>query len=208
MIPHLNLQLIAPYLTILPFVQLFLSCRCYHLIDMFVEFYKNHIFVTLLKRLNVAYPSIFTNFCINYYAHVPCGEKIAKNPSAYLNLLKIQRYTANMFYKQTCQSVCSNAVTSDDLIFRKLHIYKITVPYIRALHTQGSLSEARSHIGKRISEKESNFISCCGTIYMSTHYGKFLLVTSLLFLSKPNQKSALPIIIAESQSQNLIIGQF
>ena len=176
-----------------------LSCRCYHLIDMFVEFYKNHIFLTLLKRLNVPYPSIFTNFCINYYAHVPCGEKIAKNPSTYLNHLKTRITLQNMFYKQTCQSVYSNAVTSDDMIFRKLHLSKITVPYFRSLHTQGSLSEARYQIGKRFSEKVSNFISCCGTIYMSTHYGKLLLVTSLLFLSQPNQNSALAIIIAENQ---------
>ena len=28
-------------------------------------------------------PAMFTNFCMNYYAHVHCGEKIAKNPSAY-----------------------------------------------------------------------------------------------------------------------------
>ena len=135
------------------------------------------------------------------------AKKIAKNPSAYLNHLKIQDYTANMFYKQTCKSVCSNAVTSDDMTFRKLHISKITVPYVRALYTQGSLSEARSQIGKRFSEKVSNFIFCCGTMNMTTHSGKLLLVTSLLFLSQPNQNSALPIIIAENQSHNLIKGQ-
>ena len=80
----------------------FFSCRCHHLNDMLVEFCQNQIFLTLLKRLNVPCPSIFTNFCINYYAHVPCGEKIAKNPSAYLNHLKIHGYTSNMFYQQTC----------------------------------------------------------------------------------------------------------
>ena len=94
-----------------------LSCRCHHLIDMQVEFCQKHIFLTLLKRLNVPYPSIFTNFCINYYAHVPCGEKIAKNPSRYLNHQKIHDYTANMFYQQTRQCVCSNAVMSDDMFF-------------------------------------------------------------------------------------------
>ena len=94
-----------------------LSCRCHHLSNMLVEFCQNHIFLTLLKWLNVPCPSIFTNFCINYYAHVPCGEKIAKNPSAYLNHLKIHGYTSNMFYQQTCQRVCSNAVMSDDMIF-------------------------------------------------------------------------------------------
>ena len=108
-----------------------LSCRCHHLIDMLVEFCQNHIFLTLLKWLNVPYPSILTNFCINYYAHVPCGETIAKNPSAYLNHLKIHGYTANMFYQQICQCVCSNGVMSDGMIFGKLHISKITVPYIR-----------------------------------------------------------------------------
>ena len=97
---------------------------------MLVEFRQNHIFITLLKRLNVPYPSIFTNFCLNYYAYVPCGGKFAKNPSAYLNHLKIHIDTANMFYQQTCQCVCSNAVMSDDMIFFKLHISKITVPYI------------------------------------------------------------------------------
>ena len=94
-----------------------LSCRCHHLIDMLVEFCQNHIFLTLLKRLNVPYPSIFTTFCINYYAHVPCGEKIPPNLSAYLNHLQIHGYTANMFYQQTCQCVCSNAAMSDDMIF-------------------------------------------------------------------------------------------
>ena len=71
-----------------------LSCRCHHLIDMLVEFCQNHIFLTLLKRLNGygTYPSIFTNFCINYYAHMPCGETIAKHPSAYLNPLRILRF--------------------------------------------------------------------------------------------------------------------
>ena len=44
--------------------------------------------------------------------------------------LKIHGYTANMFYQQTCQCACSNAVMSD-MIFFKLHISKITVPYIR-----------------------------------------------------------------------------
>ena len=61
-----------------------LTCRCRHLIDILVEFSQNNIFLTLLKCLNLPYPLIFTNFCINYYAHVPCGgTKIAKNPSAY-----------------------------------------------------------------------------------------------------------------------------
>ena len=60
-----------------------LTCRCHHLIDMLVEFSKNHIFLSLLKCLNVPYPSMFTIFCINYYAQTPCGEKIAKNPSTY-----------------------------------------------------------------------------------------------------------------------------
>ena len=66
------------------------TCRCHHLIDTLVEFSKNHIFLTLLKCLNVPYPSMFTNFSINYYAHSPCGEnncqkffrlfKSSKNP--------------------------------------------------------------------------------------------------------------------------------
>ena len=60
---------------------------------------------------------MFTHFCMNYYAHVLCGEKIAEHPSAYSNHLKIQSYTANMFYQQTCQCVCSNAVMADDMIF-------------------------------------------------------------------------------------------
>ena len=60
-----------------------LTCRWHHLIDMLVEFSQNHIFLTLLKCLKVPYPSMFTNFCINYYAHTPCGEKIARNPSTY-----------------------------------------------------------------------------------------------------------------------------
>ena len=60
-----------------------LTCRCHHLIDMLFEFSQSLVFLTLLKCLNVPYPSMFTNFCMNYYAHVPCGEKIAKTPSAY-----------------------------------------------------------------------------------------------------------------------------
>ena len=60
-----------------------LTCCCHHLIDMLVKFSQNLIFLTLLKCLNVPSPSMFTNFCINYYAHPPCGEKIAKYRSAY-----------------------------------------------------------------------------------------------------------------------------
>ena len=55
-----------------------LSCRCHHLIDMLVELCQNHIFLILLKWLNEPCPSMFTNFCINYYAHVPCGETLPK----------------------------------------------------------------------------------------------------------------------------------
>ena len=60
-----------------------LTCRCHHLIDILVEISKNDIFLTLLKCLNVSYPSMFINVCINYYAHAPCSEQIAKNPSTY-----------------------------------------------------------------------------------------------------------------------------
>ena len=60
-----------------------LTCRCHHLIDMLIEFSQSLILLTHLKCLNVLYPTIFTNFCMNHYAHVPCGEKIAKNSSAY-----------------------------------------------------------------------------------------------------------------------------
>ena len=59
------------------------KCRCHHLVDTLVEFSQSLVFLTLLKCLNVPYPSMFTNLCMNYYAHVPCREKIAKNPSAY-----------------------------------------------------------------------------------------------------------------------------
>ena len=99
-----------------------LSCRCHHLIDMLVEYCQNLVFLTLLKRLNVPYPSILTNFYTNYYAHVPCGENNSKNSSAYLSHLKIHGYTANMFYQQTCRCVCSNAVMSGDMIKKKTHI--------------------------------------------------------------------------------------
>ena len=58
-----------------------LTCHCHNLIDMLVEFSQSIILLTHLKCLNVPYASIFTNFCMNYYAHMPCGEKIAKNPS-------------------------------------------------------------------------------------------------------------------------------
>ena len=60
---------------------------------MLIEFSQSLILLTHLKCLNVPYPSIFTNFCMNYYAHVPCGVKIAKNPSAYWNHLNIHSYT-------------------------------------------------------------------------------------------------------------------
>ena len=55
-----------------------LTCCCYHLIDMLIEFSQSLVLVTHLKCLNVPYPSIFTNFCMNYYAHVPCCEKIGQ----------------------------------------------------------------------------------------------------------------------------------
>ena len=60
-----------------------LKCLCHHFIDILFEFSQNDIFLTLLKCLNVPYPSMFTHFCINYYAHAPCGERIAKHPSTY-----------------------------------------------------------------------------------------------------------------------------
>ena len=60
-----------------------LICCCHHLTDMLIEISQSLILVTHLKCLNVPYPSIFTNLCMNYYAHVPCCEKIAKYPSAY-----------------------------------------------------------------------------------------------------------------------------
>ena len=53
-----------------------LTCHCHHLIDMLLEFCQNHIFLTLIKWLNVPYPSMLINFCMNYYAFVPFGEKI------------------------------------------------------------------------------------------------------------------------------------
>ena len=117
---------------------------------MLVKFSQIHIFLTLLKCLTVPYPSMFTNVCINYYAHAPCDGKIAKNPSAYWNHLKIHIYTANMFYQQTCQCVCSNADMSD-MIFFKLHISKIIVPYIR-------LTEARSLY---CTSSATGFINAC-----------------------------------------------
>ena len=88
------------------------SCRCHHLIDMLVEFCKNHMFLTLLKWLNVPYLSMFTNFCINYYRRKNCQKSFRLLKSS-----KIHGYTANMFYQQTCQCVCSNSVMSDDMIF-------------------------------------------------------------------------------------------
>ena len=69
------------------------------------------ILLTLLKCLNVQCPSMFTNVCMNYYAHVPCDGNFF-----YLNHLKIHIYTVTMFYQQTWQCVCSNAVMSDDII--------------------------------------------------------------------------------------------
>ena len=152
-----------------------LSCHCHHLIDILVEFYKK-------SHISNSFKTSQRAISVNIYQF----------------LYKLLR-TRALWRKNFVTSV-----TSDDMISRKLHISKISVPYIRALHTQGSLSEARSQIGKRFSEKVSNFISCCGTMYMLTHYGKFMLVMSLLFLSHPNQNSALPIIIAENQSHNLI----
>ena len=60
-----------------------LTCRCHHLIDVLVEFSQNDIFLTILKCLNVPFPSMFKHVCTNYYAHAPCSEIIAKNPSTY-----------------------------------------------------------------------------------------------------------------------------
>ena len=180
-----------------------LSCRFCHLIDMFVEVYKNHIFLTLLKR---AISVNIYQFLHNLLRTLPLWRK---NCQKSFRLFKSSKNLG--LHCKTCSTSklakVSTQMQLHQMIFQKLHLSKITVPYIRALHTQGNLSEARSQIGKRLSEKVSNFISCCGTIYMSTHYGKLLLVTSLLFLSQPNQNSALPIIIAENQSHNLITGQ-
>ena len=58
-----------------------LTCRCHHLIDIVSR--QSLLLLTLQKYLNVPYMSMFTNFCKNSYAHVPSGEKIAKNPSAF-----------------------------------------------------------------------------------------------------------------------------
>ena len=55
-----------------------LTCRCHHLIDMLIEFSQSLILLTLLKCLNVPYTSMFTNFCMNYYAHWPCCERNCK----------------------------------------------------------------------------------------------------------------------------------
>ena len=82
-----------------------LTCRYHHLIDMQIAFSQSLLLLTHLKCLNVPYPSILTNFCMNYYSHVPCGKKIAKNTIVYWNHLKIHSYTVNMFYQQTCQCV-------------------------------------------------------------------------------------------------------
>ena len=106
-----------------------ISCRFHHLVDMLVEFCQNHLFVTL-KMAERAIPVNIYQFLHQLVRTRACGEKFAKNPSAYLNHLKIHGYTTNMFYQQTCQCVCSNAVMSDDMIFGKLHVSKITVPYI------------------------------------------------------------------------------
>ena len=53
------------------------------LYDALVEFCQNHIFLTFKMAEHVPNLSMFTNFCINYYAQVPSGKKIANNPAAY-----------------------------------------------------------------------------------------------------------------------------
>ena len=60
-----------------------LTCRYHHLIDTMIEFSQSLVLLTHLKCLNVPYLSFFfTNFCMNYYARVPCGENYT-----YLKLL-------------------------------------------------------------------------------------------------------------------------
>ena len=105
------------------------TCLCHRLIDMLIEFSQILVFLTHLKCLNVPYPSIFTNFCMNYYAHVPCGEKNAKNPSAYYNHQKIQLHCQHVLPANL--PMCLAQMQLCQMIFFKLHISKITLPYIR-----------------------------------------------------------------------------
>ena len=44
--------------------------------EQLVEFCQNHMFLTLLKWLNVSYPSMFANLCIYYTCRV--AKKLTK----------------------------------------------------------------------------------------------------------------------------------
>ena len=69
-----------------------LTCRCHHLIDMLIEFSQSLVFLILLECPNVPYSSMFTNFCMNYYTHVPLSTgstNILANVSAKMQLCQM-----------------------------------------------------------------------------------------------------------------------
>ena len=115
-----------------------LTCRCHHLIDMLVEFTKNHVFLILLKWLDVPYPSMFANVCMTYYAHVYSGKKFPK----FFRLLKsYKKPHVNRFFQQTWQCPCSKALISDYMIFLNF-LYPNLICSTFVCNTPGSLTEA------------------------------------------------------------------
>ena len=103
------------------------------IISMLVEFSQNHVFPTLLKCLNVPHPSMFTSFCINYYAHATCGEKKILPPIEIIKKSTVTLPTCSTSKLPMCLLKCSYGRRYD---FFLLCISKITVPHIRVTHQE------------------------------------------------------------------------
>ena len=46
------------------------TCHCYHSTDVLVELSKKNTFPAPVRCLHLRHPSMFTNVCTHYYAHV------------------------------------------------------------------------------------------------------------------------------------------
>ena len=104
--------------------------NCHHLTDMLTSFYQNHIPPALLKRPHVRCPSIFTKIVMYSCAHVAQSRKTPIKSLRQLNSLKMHCFTANSFYKQTCEYSCSKALMPHNINLLSSHF---TISY--ALHS-------------------------------------------------------------------------
>ena len=95
----------------------FLTCCCHHLIDMLVEFYQNHIFLTL----KMAEHDIPVNVYQFLHELLCTLTLVAKKLQKILPPIKIiSKSTVTLLTcstSKTCQCVCSKALMSDDMNF-------------------------------------------------------------------------------------------